>query len=253
MTKRYASKSVMDHLKLKRAMIKALANGATHPTLSKVEWNTAGNCTDPVFIERHAHPPFGGTFLQMEQLTRCLKCEACREARSFHWTRRAEVECRRNARTWFGSLTIRPEERLHALSQARAEYSNSGDFDTLDYKLQFLRVVSVLQREVTRYQSRIRKASTGKLRILLVTEQHKTGDPHFHMLVHECEANGPTPEEMEGLLRREWKLGFCDWSVIRTHSGAARYACKYIGKSGASRIRASIGYGKPLVDVANAC
>ena len=45
--------------------------------------------------------------------------------------------------------------------------------------------------EITKYFKRIRKNSDAPLRYILVQEQHKSGLPHFHALIHERDAARP--------------------------------------------------------------
>lgn len=245
-----------DYFSVRKALIRATRGGAKPVSFGHVEWNIAGNCTDPVYLDLHAQPPSeSGTIkvdrttrtpLRVELWTRCRKCDACLAVRRRLWTVKATTECRQSIRTWFGTLTIAPEHQHAAYATACREYASSGDFDGLDYKAQFARRVSVLNREVTRYVKRVRKQSKALLRILFVAEHHKSGLPHFHALIHEHDLHGVTEE----ILRHQWKLGFTKWRLIEGAHEAA-YVCKYASKSGASRIRASLHYGQTSLDIAS--
>lgn len=245
-----------DYHAVKRALQSAMAHGAKTIQFGHCEWTISGNCTDPVYKDLHAYPPKTGaslnitpgktrTPLRLELWIRCGKCECCLRKRAAMWTIRATTECRQSIRTWFGTLTIAPEHQHAAYATACREYASSGDFDGLDYKAQFARRVSVLNREVTRYVKRVRKQSKALLRILFVTEHHKSGLPHFHALIHEHDLHGVTEE----MLRSQWKLGFTKWRLIESPQEAA-YVCKYASKSGASKIRASLHYGQTSLDIA---
>ena len=48
----------------------------------------------------------------VEMAARCRKCAGCLEHRRRLWTARALQEVNAHARTWFGTLTIRPEDRF---------------------------------------------------------------------------------------------------------------------------------------------
>lgn len=41
---------------VQKLAVKALANGASRPSFGRVRWNIAGNCTQPVTVERYARP-----------------------------------------------------------------------------------------------------------------------------------------------------------------------------------------------------
>lgn len=246
-----------DYFAVRKAYARALQGGAKRHSLNHCEWDISLNCTDPCHQDLHAYPPtLNGvnnvdrttrTPLRVELWLRCRKCDACLKARSRMWAARAISETRQSIRTWFGTLTIAPEHQHAAYLTACQEYASSGDFDALDYRAQFTRRVRVLGREITRYVKRVRKTSKARLRILFVAEQHKSGLPHFHCLFHEHDLVGVNSE----ILRQQWKLGFTKWDLVDDVRQAA-YVCKYLSKSGASRLRASIGYGNTSLDIERA-
>lgn len=183
--------------------------------------------------------------LAVELLTRCRRCGACRRQRSSLWYHRAVQECSAAPRTWFGTLTCRPEVHHAMLARARSRLASMGeDFDALDYGAQFRLRAAELGKEVTKYIKRLRKQSNVPLRYLLVVEQHAGGGanhlmPHLHMLVHEVDADRPIRHRM---LSDQWPFGFTQWKLIADRKQAG-YVTKYLSKDAAARVRASRSYG----------
>lgn len=183
---------------------------------------------------------------------RCRKCPECLRARSYLWRLRAQAETARANRTWFGTLTLSPTYHAEALSLARSKEADTQiDFDQLDEDERFGSLCQTIGKELTRYIKRVRKESGATLRSLLVVEKHKSGIPHFHMLVHEP---FPTQTVGERTLRTQWKytptwsktsrpIGHTKWKLADARSAA--YVCKYIAKCSEARIRASLHYGSP--------
>src|SRR5689334_12548131 len=98
-------------------------------------WNVAGGCEAPVSVlqtgEGHFRMDLGHGASQawepmrsLQMFVRCRKCGPCLNARSYRWGMRAVSEWLRGAlegqRTWFGTLTFRPEERYRI--QAATEW-----------------------------------------------------------------------------------------------------------------------------------
>lgn len=217
------------------------------------ELNWAGDCTAPVMIFlRGVSDQVLSFFREREPGTpdvvawatvRCRKCNECRYTRRRAWTRRAMAECAVATRTWFGTLTLRPEDRVRYTYKAHLEASRKRveQWCCLNDSEQFTYLVSAIGKELTRYIKRVRKNSGATLRYLLVSEEHKDGFPHFHMLVHEC-AGTVTKRQLD----EAWRLGFSQWRLVAPGQGAkgARYVCKYLSKSALSRIRGSHKYGQ---------
>lgn len=135
---------------------------------------------------------------------------------------------------------MRPEEHYRALSAARAKLAEQGlDYDALDYGDQFRSLVQASSRELTLYFKRLRKQSRGKFRYMVVAERHKSGWPHWHVLLHDLDPMNPVRHK---LLTDQWHLGFTHYRLA-TDARAASYVAKYISKSLATRVRASLGYG----------
>lgn len=177
---------------------------------------------------------------------RCRRCDRCLQLRQRMWAHRAKAETSLSRRTWFGTLTLRPDEQWRFLTQARVDLAEQGiDFDALPYGEQFTERHKRIGVEITKYLKRVRKRSGATIRLLCVAEHHQSGDPHYHMLVHEhCEAG-----VRHQVLAEEWKLGFEKWRLV-TRVDRASYLCKYLSKSSVARVRASRDYGHGLASIA---
>ena len=219
------------------------------------EWDISGSCLSPQTRELHSRPLImagreylsqrgGQTPLTLILHTRCRKCATCLRLRSNEWRWRATSEMGEAARTWFGTLTLRPEAHHQMLCQARARlWSGGTDFDALSPAEQFAERMTEVGREVTRYLKRVRKESGARVRYLLVAERHKSGQPHLHIMVHEADQERPV---RYATLANQWKLGFVHFKLAQNTKTAA-YVCKYIAKALLARVRASLRYG--LADV----
>ena len=220
------------------------------------EWDISGNCTQPVTRELLSRPlqhvgrgytygPGSEKAMSLILHTRCRHCDACRRVKQGLWTYRAVAEVRDAARTWFGTLTLRPEAQYQLECRTRAKLaSRAVDFDTLSRETQFRELTSELGKEVTLYLKRVRKESGARLRYLLVAEAHESGQPHLHILVHEADVNQPV---RYSTLAKQWKLGFVRFKLA-LDTNTARYVCKYIAKAMIARVRASLRYGSESVE-----
>jgi hypothetical protein len=83
------------------------------------------------------------------------------------------------------------------------------------------------------------------LRYLLVAEAHKTGLPHYHLLIHEYSESRPIRARH---LKEQWRLGFSSVKLVAQDEGNRRggYVTKYLAKSAIARVRASVGYGHSI-------
>lgn len=248
---------------------RAIEKGAALKGPRTVHWNTSGKCEAPRFVSRQGEEtrqplpavgltkkgkPFWHTksryakwsapaprerlWLDME--VPCRKCAPCLQARARLWAQRAERETNFAARTWFGTLTLSPEE--HYLSECRA----GVDFSLLspEEKLHELHRANVPL--ITKYMKRLRKNAGTSLRFIATLEAHKSGLPHYHLLVHETK-HGALGERD---LREQWPFGFSRWRAVNeTSARAAWYVCKYLTKSAAARVRSSQRYGSGGVTV----
>jgi hypothetical protein len=144
-------------------------------------------------------------------------------------------------RTWFVTLTVRPEERLRVIYAADLRLAKAGITDKVP-KVVFAEQLKVLSPSVTNYLKRLRKATNCRFRYLLVWEEHADGFPHAHLLIHE-RVGALTKRELEA----QWRLGFSKPKLVGgedldPHKAAAN-TCKYISKSMLCRVRASLHYG----------
>lgn len=210
---------------------------------------TTADCKAPVEIAYRGLPDSVRLKLGLERdqsviarmYGRCRKCGPCLAHRKRLWTARAIAECAVASRTWFGSLTFAPVERVKHLyrAQLRRGRQTRDPWASADEAEQFRYVVAEAGSEVTRYLKRLRK-DVGRFRYLLVSEAHKDGFPHFHLLVHEL-ATDVKKRQLDG----HWHQGFAKWKLIELgDAGGARYVCKYLNKSALTRVRASQRYGQ---------
>lgn len=184
--------------------------------------------------------------LTLTMQARCRKCEGCLKHRRNLWAARALDEVQGSTRTWFGTLTIRPSERVRLRYRAEARYLRAGreTISSLDASEQFRIVCRELYREATLFLKRLRQ-QCGPFRYLLVVEAHKSGDPHLHMLIHEHEHQLP-----KATIEAQWRIGFSHWRLVEETNGkAVWYVCKYLAKDAAARVRASQRYGQPETKV----
>lgn len=236
---------------------KALASpNGRQLSLVRYEWDMSGNCTDPQRMEIVGRPKVEGVktvvvsrgskaTLYLDMITRCRACLACLKVRRQLWFGRAVNELRAASRTWFGSLTYKPQEHVRLLAKARL--AKASDFDALTPQQQFRYMAKVSGADLTRYLKRVRKISKAPIRYLAVAERHKSGLIHWHMLLHETDDDMPV---RHALLKGQWagRHGYCDWKLIdETSAGSALYVVKYLGKAMDARVRASVAYGNPAL------
>ena len=238
---------------------KAMEHGATVVRPGVIQWDVQGRCTSPVFVERTArkthhrnpveqmwytgpHGQWGRTSVDIQ--TRCRKCPACLRSRAAYWRQRATMELSRSSRTWFGTLTLSPESHYEMLCRAQSRVTHSGGgFHEMSESEQFMARHVEISKEITLWLKRVRKNSGAKLRYLLVAEAHKSGLPHYHVLVHEWSDLNPVRHRT---LTDAWTLGFTKFNLVKhdeSQSKTAWYVCKYLTKSAMARVRASVGYG----------
>lgn len=170
----------------------------------------------------------------------CRRCRVCLARRSAHWAARAKVELSAASRTWFCTLTASPEWQFVYAARASARLEKRGvAFHALSDGEQFIERSSEFGRDITKYLKRIRKESGVPLRYILVAEAHKSGLPHFHMLLHEASDKAIRWKT----LSEQWKQGFSQFKLVEGN-GAAWYVCKYLSKAALARVRASRLYGR---------
>jgi hypothetical protein len=137
-----------------------------------------------------------------------------------------------SCRTWFGTLTLSPEQ--HYLASIRAGST------------EFARRHKEISVDLTKYLKRLRWDSGAAFRYCLVVEAHKSGLPHYHMLLHETD---PGSAVRYRTLKGQWQHGFSAWKAVDPEEVDPRmawYAAKYLSKSSLARVRASKDYGSPI-------
>lgn len=207
----------------------------------------AGSCTDPREIFAVGRPDeflvrFCGqreASLAHTMYVRCRKCPDCLAHRARLWTARGIDETKLSARTWFGTLTLAPDRQTWARYSAHANLQRGGwgpeEFG--DGEL-FRKSIEVINPEITRFLKRVRKVNP--FRYMLVTEQHKSGLPHFHCLIHEY-AGTLTKRVLED----KWRYGHSHFRLIpEGNEQMVGYVAKYLAKSLLTRVRASEDYGQ---------
>ena len=201
-------------------------------------------CTSPYVLQAIGLPGIADrnrSVVPVEMNNRCRKCANCLAHRQRLWTARAMDEIAAASRTWFGTLTIEPYAQFTfgLRAAARVALTRREEFSALTPTEQFKYRVDQIAPEITTYLKRVRKEAGVPLRYLLVSEAHKSGLPHFHILVHE-----PLGPIRKATLKDQWKLGFTRWKLVEQDQRAARYVCKYLSKDAETRVRASLRYGQ---------
>lgn len=245
----------------KGSVSRALDAGATKTTALSLSWDASGKegsrtkCRSPVFVEHNgmeaakvfhdrAFTSSDRPTYRLEIDARCRKCEGCLRARAAYWRLAANAEIAAAARTWFGTLTMAPDIRFLVLSRARHRLAAQGiDYDALGAGEAFSELVREWNPSITRYLKRVRKEANAPLRYLLVSEAHKDGMPHWHLLVHEPSAERPVRHRT---LTEQWKGGFSKFNLVaQGENYPAGYVAKYLSKEARTRVRASLQYGSP--------
>lgn len=227
----------------------ALDRGYKQTGLMSGEWNLAPTCHNPrpVIFDGAPRVLHGGRYVRSEGrpysltlLTRCRRCDDCLRKRRNLWAYRAQEEIRAWPRTWFATFTLAPDWHLVMRMRASVRLREGGtDFESLPLADQLYELSAEYRREVTLYLKRLRKQTGAILRYLLVQEQHKSGLPHFHALIHEVNPDLPL---RHAALTSQWKLGYTKFKLCEGVK-TAWYVAKYLSKAVDNRVRASIGYG----------
>lgn len=251
---RRRSRLPTDHGRMVDQLTLAASSGKITSTPQRGEHvvHYAGDCSQPVRIGKAADR--GALHVIWE--TRCRICKRCLKAKMTYWALAAVEQTRIAAeqghRTWFGTLTLRPEalaaikvrvfqEWAQSQKQASSAPPDWMDDPKCDFRFGLLR--DQLVGECQRYWKRLRAAG-HRFKYFLVFERHKSGEPHMHWLLH---------EEGEPILKRhltsQWPLGFAKVKLVgrkkRQHVSperAAWYVAKYLGKAVQSRQIASRSY-----------
>lgn len=234
----------------------AYENGAQSVRPGVIEWDASGRCETPVFRTLKAMPTdYWGNALPRDNQNptryldiwvRCRKCRPCLRAKSWHWKKRAEAEVALSnmvgARTWFVTLTFNALYRSRILMAAQRDLAKEGQAAEFSEAQRRSALAKAAQPYVTLWMKRLRAQTGAGLRYLQVTEAHKDGMPHCHLLVHESSPDMPV---RHAVLSRQWHYGFSNAKLIDSDDPhAAEYVTKYVSKSPDTRVRASVGYGQ---------
>lgn len=236
---------------LQRLAAIALQKGGRFVSRTTIEWEAHLDCIEPVRLEHFARKDREGNSRQnrwnpgdVEPLrifmsAPCRKCVTCLRRRSRLWYSRARAETAQAGRTWFGTLTLSPQSHWEIELRARARLARGAvPWSSLSDRQQFVERHAEISREITLYLKRVRFSSAANLRYLCVAEQHKSGLPHYHLLIHECLLSPVT----KATLQAQWQLGFSSMKLVQSPKSVG-YTTKYIAKSVLARVRASIRYG----------
>jgi len=236
---------------LRDRIANAIRGGYTKQT-GPVSWQAdlAGTCLHPVRMSEYhtqvttAEGTPGDSGKYLVTLARCRSCKPCMDHRKEVWTARAFQEWCGSSRVWFGTLTFAPEKHYMLMVQAIKRSTLSADlWARLDEAERFARVEAEAAREVQLWLKRVRKAiEPMQLRYMLVAERHKSGNPHYHLLLHEQTDGSVTKRLMED----QWEAcGFSAWRLLSGAHGATgvHYVAKYLNKTTVIRVRASKHYG----------
>lgn len=239
--------------RVRDVQVKALqAGGQVRPLLDyphsrTVEWDVARDCLNPAFVVLHGRPENAQVVTRtnpsrfVEMWVACRKCERCLRRRSAMWRLRAQAEWRLAARTWLATMTLRPDAYVQCLSLARRRLDRGGtDFDGLTPHDQFCALENEGYSNVQLWLKRLRKNTGSPIKYLSVSERHKSGVPHWHLLIHEQSEDKPIRHKD---LSGSWQLGFDDYRLV-ADAKAAAYVSKYLSKTFSARVRASARYGR---------
>ena len=237
-----------DHdLLVERVYDAAVAGELQRDDKGRVLVDYARDCLAPISIP--ANSDRGALFVLRR--VRCRKCKGCLRARTNYWGFAAMQETlaaqESGRRTWFGTLTLRPEIQQEFVQRAFERWAEGQPtgarpawWDDAKCDERFRLVRAVCLEETQRYWKRLRKAG-HRFKYFLVFERHKSGLPHMHFLLHE---QGEPIRKAQ--LQAQWAWGFSNVSIVGGKSRnaaapekAAWYVVKYLSKSYQARQVAS--------------
>lgn len=248
----------MDLPELERLAKQALQKGATQyidpisgdTHFRHIMWDVAGVCKDPFLLDLSARKyvdrataEISSKFLWIQISVKCRTCSTCLHERRNQWGTRGVSEFHKASRVWFGTLTFDAEAALQLRYSAITRLEKSGtSFVKLTTAEQFHELEKQTYREMSLWLKRLRKETKAKYRFLAVGEPHKSGVPHYHILIYE---QGSRIKKRT--LKAQWTQGFTKWKVADTED-TVWYVCKYLTKSESGKVRASIRFGKPIFE-----
>lgn len=217
-------------------------------SLASAEWSVAGDCERPVYVEVAGRRTVSSALGKAsptnftDLYVRCRKCPACLRARAAHWRMRIRFEVMASLSTWFVTYTVKPDWHVRWTYEVEQKYSGDAVFAALCRRE---------YRELTLAHKRLRRAGHN-FRFVAVTERHKSGWPHFHVLYHQIVPSLTTRvlagNRFEGVEPMAWPFGFVSAKLVRQDieqevSPVVGYIAKYLVKSPDAQIRASLHYG----------
>lgn len=227
--------------------LRALMAGGFHVSPGHVQWNIAGRCSEPRGVEVASSSMdliARNKLTWVELKVRCRKCPNCARFRSAMWRDRARTEIALWPVSYLGTLTLTPDEQYRSLLIAQQSLAEQAvRIDELSEAEIFRERCSVIGEWFTLYMKRVRKALGTPMRYLLVAEAHRSGLPHLHVLLHECERYSQDAWDTFSVLKSQWPHGHCTFNGIERDMRASYYVCKYLSKSALARVRASRFYG----------
>lgn len=222
-----------------------------------VETDVSGNCMFPNYVEltgRRTAGPDGYVYssdglcsVRTSVLVACNRCPTCAQNRYRLWYSRAITEVRLAPRTWFGTLTFKPE--VHYQNDLKIDREKKTSYGAAKLSVDQLWAFrcDITGREVQKYIKRLRK-SGADLRVLAIAERHTkqmAGYPHWHLLLHEVKE----PVRHKKLCyywdrTGPFDIGHTNFKLVADGRASVAYVCKYIAKHIDQRIRCSRYYGK---------
>lgn len=269
------------HHEVAKLIQRLSAEGGRRLSLVRFEWDVSGRCEAPVLREIYARPPADSrvkiyghnedgvsirgpgrelvknivvrpgkskTPLSVDMIVKCRKCRRCLAERAYLWSGRAQVEIAMSSRTWFGTFTLsQSNQHLMYLRARKRMLDRSVQLDDCSISERFRYKHVEIGKEFTKYFKRIRKKTGLKFKYLLIAEYHRSGEPHYHALLHEQSPDQTITwrdwsQKERDKMYPEWPLGFTKFNLIEDSSDG-RYICKYLSKSSVARVRASLRYG----------
>jgi len=250
----------MHHDRLMRMCARALDQGAQLVSAIRIRHDVFGDCIDPRSVVHFGRPeppaldrmvtisPGKRKPLELEFRVRCNKCKPCSRRLQNMWRHRAVGEVIvanfEKRRTWFATLTCSPAYLYRAKAVCEEEaVRTSTTLDGMSAEQQFHKLDSVIYRDIQRWFKRLRfgrrGAKAAQFIYLCVTEAHRSGEPHYHLLITETNPDNPLLKAAfrSGL----WPGGYAAFKLVSSPS-AAGYVVKYLRKQG-GRVRASKDYG----------
>jgi glycine/D-amino acid oxidase-like deaminating enzyme len=270
-----------DWTSVKALALKAMENGGKSVSKTTVTWDVARGCANPVWLHHWARNDLSeidvwdtshynateprvelrwlhsALRLDVEMTVPCRKCPACLRDRSREWAWRSWSEIRASPRTWFGTITIRPDDhyRFRMLAAVRLANTKGSDLESLPPDEQFRHHEREIYRALQKMFKRLRKAG-HRFRFLCVCESspsHQDGLPHYHVLIHEIGAQikheqlaGRRPDRKRGTdgIPCPWPHGFVNIKLVDNDRRAAWYVAKYLSKDAKLKPRPSVRYGR---------